>query len=110
MAVPVVNINIEKGADFSNTFTIDNYDGSVFNLNGYTAVAKIRKYPGSPTSKSFNVGITSSLGKITLSMGSTDTFDLVNGRNYYDILITSDENIKMRVIEGTALVSPSISD
>lgn len=109
MAVPVVNINIEKGADFSNTFTINNYDGSVFNLNGYTAIAKIRKYPESPISHPFAVGITSFAGKITLSMGSTATLDLTNGRNYYDILITSDEGVKTRVIEGSALVSPSIS-
>jgi hypothetical protein len=110
MAVPAVNISIEKGADFNNTFTINDSDGSVFNLSGYTATAKIRKYPESPTSQSFTVGITSATGEITLSMGSTTTILLSNGRNYYDVLITSDENIKTRVIEGTALVSPSVSD
>lgn len=109
MAVPAVNIVIEKGADFNNTFTINDSDGSVFNLSGYTAVAKIRKYPGSPTSQSFNVGITSATGQINLSMGSSITSLLSDGRNYYDVLITSDENIKTRVIEGTALVSPSVS-
>jgi len=110
MAVPAVNITIEKGVDFENSFTISNPDGSAFNLFGYTAVAKIKKFPSATISKSFSVSITPAIGKILISMGSSMTSELSEGRNYYDIIIISNGyNQKTRVIEGMALVSPTVS-
>lgn len=109
MAAPSVNITIEKGTYFENTFTISNSDGTPLNLSGYSAIAKIKKYPSSPISQSFSVSITASTGKIQVSMADTTTANLSEGRNYYDIVITSGTGIKSRVIEGTALVTPSVS-
>jgi len=109
-AVPAVNITIDSGTNFEATFTITSEIGSVIDLTGYTAVSKIRKYPTSTSYKNFVVGITSSTGRITLSMASTITTDLVEGRNYYDIVITSPNNVVSKVIEGMALVSPTVSE
>jgi hypothetical protein len=109
MAVPAVNITIEKGVYFENTFTINNSDGTPLNLSGYSAVSKIKKHPSSSSSHSFSVSITASTGKIVISMGNTTTSELSEGRNYYDIVVTSSGGIKSRVIEGMALVTPSIS-
>jgi len=109
MTVPSVNITIEKGTYFENTFTINNSDGTPLNLTGYSAVAKIKKYPSSPTSHPFSITITANTGKIQVSMGHTTTASLSEGRNYYDIVITSGGGTKSRVIEGMALVTPSIS-
>lgn len=109
MAVPSVNITIEKGAYFENTFTINNADGTALNLIGYSAVAKVKKYPSSTTSQSFSVSIIASTGKIQISMTDTVTATLSEGRNYYDIVITSSGGTKTRVIEGMALVTPSVS-
>lgn len=109
MASPSVNITIEKGTYFENTFTINNSDGTPLNLTGYSAVAKIKKYPSSPTSHSFSVSITAATGKIQVSMADTTTAILTEGRNYYDVIITSGGGTKSRVIEGMALVTPSIS-
>jgi hypothetical protein len=47
MAVPAVNITIEQGTDFENVYTVTNPDGTPLDLTGYTANAKIRKYPSS---------------------------------------------------------------
>lgn len=44
MAVPAVNISIEKGMYFENTFTISNPDETPLILIGYSAVAKIKKH------------------------------------------------------------------
>jgi len=110
MAVPEVNLTIEKGTDFDAIFTVTNSDGSVFSLNNYSATSKIRKYPAAPTAKSFTTTITVATGEIKISMGSTVTSDLTEGRNYYDVIITHSGTGKVqKVFEGTAIVSNTVS-
>ena len=75
-----------------------------------SAVAKLKKFPESETSYSFNTSITVSTGKITLSMSNTITTTIPSGRYYYDILLTNNvSGLKTRVIEGMAFVSASVS-
>lgn len=111
MAVPAVNITIEKGTYFENTFNIDNDDGSPYNLSNYTGIARIRKHPSASTYHSFSVTITALSGLIKLIMVPSVTSQLKEGRNYYDVVITDNANpdYKIKVIEGTAIVIPSIS-
>lgn len=109
MASPTVNIVIDKGTYFENTFFVNNDDGSTYDLIGYTASSKIRKHPTSTNSQSFSVFIVSSQGKITLSMSSSITSQLTEGRNYYDILLIDPYGDRTKVIEGTAIVNPSVS-
>jgi len=110
MAVPAVNITIEKGTNFEQDFIVKDANGAVVDLSNYTAVAKIRKYPSDSLSvQSFTVGITSLTGTITLSMSTTTTALLEDGRNYYDILATSPSNVVSKKFEGMAIVSPSVS-
>lgn len=110
MATPAVNIIIDKGTSFENSFTVFNDDNSVFNLSGYSAVAKIRKHPASLNYKQFSVSILTGQGKIILSMDPNVTSQLSDGRNYYDIVVTnSATNHVTKVIEGTAIVNPSVS-
>lgn len=110
MALPAVNIVIEKGTDFESTYFISNPDGSVFNLTGYSAIAKIKKYPSSPTSVPFSVSLVASSGQVKISMASTTTALLSEGRHYYDIVVVSQGYAtKTKVIEGNAIVSPSAS-
>lgn len=109
MAVPAVNISIEKGMYFENTFTISNPDETPLILIGYSAVAKIKKHHSSTSSQPFSISITASTGKIQISMASTLTAQLSDGRNYYDIVIVSGDGTKTKVIEGNAIVTPSIS-
>jgi hypothetical protein len=110
MATPAVNLQIEKGTDFEATFNVNNSDGSVFSLINYTATSKIRKHPTSPTAKSFSTSITVATGEIKISMGSSITADLDEGRNYYDVIITQSGSGKIqKVFEGTAIVSNTVS-
>jgi hypothetical protein len=109
-AVPTVNISIDSGTSFTATYTISNSDGSVLDLSGYTASSKIRKYPTSPTSNNFSVGINSTSGKITISMASTLTTGLSEGRNYYDIVIISPSSTTSKVIQGMAIVNSTVSE
>ena len=49
MAVYALNYTLEKGTDFETELNLTEDDGSFLNLTGYTAAAKIRKYPTLPT-------------------------------------------------------------
>jgi hypothetical protein len=110
MAVPAVNLTIEKGTDFEATFNVNNADGSVFSLANYTATAKIRKHPTSPNPKSFSTSITVATGEIKISMSAANTSLLTAGRNYYDVLITQTGTNKIqKVFEGTAIVGDTVS-
>ena len=109
-AVPTVNISIDGGTNFTATYTIASPSGAVLDLTGYTATSKVRKYPTSPSSESFAVGIASDTGKITISMASTVTATLSEGRNYYDIIITSPASVTSKVIQGMVMVNPTVSE
>jgi|10_taG_2_1085330.scaffolds.fasta_scaffold41785_1 hypothetical protein len=109
MAVPATNIEIEQGADFTANFTITNTDGSVFDMEDGTAVAKMKKFPTAGTAYTFTAGITTSTGIITLEMTDTVTTDIPAGRYYYDILLTMSDADKVRVHQGMALVTAGIS-
>lgn len=111
MAVPTVNITIEKGTYFENTFYINNDDETPYDLVNYTASAKIRKHPGSSSYQSFNVFMSEVNGLIRLTMTPDITLLLSEGRNYYDVIITytPDPIYVIKVIEGSAMVVPSIS-
>jgi hypothetical protein len=110
MAVPSVNIRIDKGTDFSAKFNLTNADASVYDLANYTATAKISKHPRSSTSKSFTTSVVTGTGEITISMSDTDTATLKEGLNYYNVLITHSTNGTVtKVFEGNATVIDSIS-
>jgi hypothetical protein len=107
MAVPAVNIVIEKGADYFATFTITNPDGTPYNLTDTSALSTLRKFPDATTGIStFSSSLVVATGKITISMGNSVTSELDMGRYYYNIVITNNNNNKKtRVIEGMALVT-----
>ena len=110
MAVPVVNIVIEKNTSFEATYNVTNSDNSVYSLTNQSATAKIRKHPTATTSKSFTTSITVATGEIKISMGSTVTADLTAGRNYYDVILTHATTGKVtKIFEGMAIVNDTVS-
>jgi len=108
--VEVVNIVIEQGTDYEKVFTIYNPDKSVLDLTGYTGVGKIRKFPESTNSTSFNVGIASTAGQVTVSLANTVTSELKAGRYYYDVIATLEATgKKTKLVDGMVLVNASES-
>lgn len=104
----LTGITIDKGTDFSVTFLIDTFDGKPLNLTGYTPVAKIRKYPTSPSYATFEASVLGNTGYISLSMNKTTSSQLKSGRNYFDVLLVNDfETIK--AVKGTMLVEETAS-
>ena len=110
MAASPLNLSIEQGVNFEITITVRNKDNTPLNLLSYTAESKIRKHFTSTTSYPFTVTFVDRInGRISLSMDDTVTSTLKEGRYVYDIVLTSPNSFKTRVIQGTVLVSPGVS-
>lgn len=102
------NYELEKGADFIQNITFRNPDRTPLNLTGYTAAAKIRKYPTSPYYNIITVVFTDRVnGQIRLFISKENTALLPSGRNYYDILLTDPDGITIKKMEGSIIVNDS---
>lgn len=109
MAVPAVNIVIEKETDFSTKFKLKR-DGAPINLTGYTFSSKLKKHYSSTSSYEFSINaiVPYSSGIISVGMASSITATIPVGRYFYDILITSN-GVTTKVIEGNVLVKGTAS-
>lgn len=104
----ITSITVDKGADFSVSFLLDAFDGNPLDLTSYTPVAKIRRYPTSPSYKTFTASVLGNTGYISLSMSKTDTIDLKAGRNYFDVLLTNGIET-FKAVRGTMMVEDTAS-
>jgi|TARA_R100000008_G_scaffold86582_1_gene80294 hypothetical protein len=119
-----VNVVINTGANFQSSFQILNNDKTNFDFStanavgiatttGWTGSSQMTKtvavgssaYPAA----TFTVGFTSAAdGQFNISLGSTATSALNNGRYVYDILVSSGATI-YRIVEGNVLVISGVS-
>ena len=100
--VPVAsNLSIYTGADFKAIFSIVDTSNTAFNLYSdsadWTGSSQVQKGAGvaatTTPAGTFVVGLDTSAGKITLSMGSTDTSSLSQGRYLYNVLVGTGASI-----------------
>lgn len=106
-----VEITIEQGANLTSTVTVNDTQGDSVNLTTYSASAQLRKSYYSSSANTLTAIITGNAnGQITLSMTAANTSNLTPGRYVYDLIITnSTDNSVTRVVEGTAVVLPSVT-
>lgn len=106
-----VELTIEQGANLISTVTVNDSQGDAVNLTSYTASAQLRKSYYSTSANTLSAIVTgNSNGEITLSMTASNTALLTPGRYVYDLKITnSTDNVVTRVIEGIAVVLPSVT-
>lgn len=107
-AVYVNNLVVNIGADFRQSFTLeDTGTNSTFDLTNYAVQSQMRKWSGSTSYTSFTttVEIPSTMGKIFLELSAEQTSALKPGRYIYDVLIIDEFGVKTRVIEGMVLVT-----
>ena len=108
-----VNLTINTGADFKSSFDVLKPDKSAYNLTGYFGSAQMTKSVAIGATlgvgATFSVGFTSAAGgTFEISLGSTATRNLKQGRHVYDILVSSGSTI-YRIVEGDILVQGGIS-
>ena len=110
MAAIPLNLLMEKGTDFDATFNIQNEDNTTpLNLTGYTAEAKMRRSYYSTTATDFTVTFVDRYnGILKIGLTNIQTAGLDPRRYVYDIVLTSPQSIKTRVIEGVIEVTPGV--
>lgn len=107
------NLTIHAGADFTSTFNVVTISNSPFNFTGWTGSAQMAKSVSIGATlgavATFNVGFTSAAGgKFKISLGSTATKSLSEGRYVYDVLVSSGSTV-YNIINGNILVYSGIS-
>ena len=102
------NSVIDQGADFLLEVTAVDSDEVPLDLAQYTIVAQMRKHFESANSISFITSVTDD-DKLVLSLHANTTQAIVPGRYNYDVLMTSNNGIIIRLLEGIATVTPGIT-
>jgi len=103
------NLVIDQGATFSTDLTLQDDNGDLISLVGYTANSQIRKwYTSSNASATFTTSINTTSAVITLSLTANQTGNLTSGRYVYDVEINSGATIS-RVVEGIVTVTPQVT-
>lgn len=106
----VTNITIYKGCDFEQDFQLTDDSGQFINLTGCEVVAKIRKHSTAKTFNTFYINyVNRATGLIRLSMSSTSSGFLKEGRNYFDILVIFPNSKIKPVVKGTIFVEETSS-
>ena len=103
------NINIEKFADFSLTFTLTDSAGEAIDLTGATITAAIREFPESSDYTEFNIETGDTSGVITISMTNETTTEIGWTYGYYDVFVTFADGIVWRVLWGRVNVIPAVT-
>ena len=121
-----VNLTINTGSDLDADYTVVGTSGTAFDFSSDNAVAigtaSVTDWTGSAQlAKSiaigssqhavatFDVGFTSAKGgEFRLSLGSTATRNLTEGRYVYDVLVSSGASI-YRIVSGDVMVVGGIS-
>lgn len=108
-AVSSVNLVIQKGTHFEETFALTAEDGSGLNLTGATATSKLRKHPTAGIAYTFSTTLTVADSTVKIVMQPAVTSTLPSGRCVYDLLLTSSVGIVTKVVEGNVIVQESVS-
>ena len=111
MASAVSNLLIYQGSDFIIDFTVENDNGTEFNLTGYTVACMIKKHYTSSTSQTVTTAVVNptTSGRIQLSLTNSQTAAMKSGRYVYDVVITSSTGLKTRVLEGSVSVLEGVT-
>ena len=104
---------IYGGANFKNTFNVDNTSNENYDLTGWTGSAQMQKSAGIGATDipaaTFTVGFSSAYdGQFYISLGSSQTRNLAAGRYEYNVLVSSGASI-YNIVNGNILVYTGIA-
>lgn len=104
------NIYIDQGADFR--ITLELFDGDddelVVGNGGYNFYASMRKFYSSAVAANFTIEAANN--DVTLVMTANTSGDLTPGKYEYDVLMRKPTGEISKVVEGLAIVVPTISE
>ena len=111
MAVFSTNLLIYKHTDFEQTFILeDSQSNSAKDLTGFTGTCKMQRTLNLGSLTSFTLAFTNrSLGKVRISLTSTQTANIADGKYFYELMLTDPNDVTERVIEGVVIVKHPVT-
>ena len=112
MATGYQTIYLNQGETFTTSLTLDDENGSSYNLSGFSVKCHAKKsYYAQNATIVFDTTISdANTGTITISANSAVTSNLSAGTLVYDAIIVQDDTgIVTRVLEGQIIVSPAVT-
>ena len=111
MAVFSTNLVIYKFTDFEQTFVLeDSRSNSEKNLTGFTGTCKMQRTLNLGSLTSFTLAFTNrALGKVRISLTSTQTANIADGKYFYELMLTDPNGVVERVIEGVVIVKHPVT-
>ena len=105
----IQNIFIDQGTTFSLSLAVNDQNGDLKDLTGYTVAAQMRKSYYTNTAINFTAAVSLPLdGEVTISLTAVQTSAIKAGRYVYDIEITGDGET-LRVLEGIVVINPEVT-
>ena len=111
MAVFSTNLLIYKHTDFEQTFVLeDSQSNSAKDLTDFTGTCKMQRTLNLGSLTSFNLAFTNrALGKVRISLSSTQTANIADGKYFYELMLTDPNGVTERVIEGVVIVKHPVT-
>tara|TARA_A100001035_G_scaffold125266_1_gene98522 strand:- start:9 stop:389 length:381 start_codon:yes stop_codon:yes gene_type:complete len=111
MAVFSTNLIIYKHTDFEQTFILeDSQSNSAKNLTGFTGTCKMQRTLNLGSLTSFTLAFTNRLlGKVRISLSSSQTANIADGKYFYELMLTDPNGVVERVIEGIVIVKHPVT-
>jgi len=111
MAVFSTNLLIYKHTDFEQTFVLeDGQSNSAKDLTGFTGSCKMQRTLNLGGLTAFNLAFTNrTLGKVRISLTSTQTANIADGKYFYELMLTDPSGVVERVIEGVVIVKHPVT-
>ena len=111
MAVFSTNLLIYKHTDFEQTFILeDSQSNSAKDLTGFTGTCKMQRTLNLGSLTSFSLAFTNrALGKVRISLTSTQTANIADGKYFYELMLTDPNGVVERVIEGVVIVKHPVT-
>ena len=111
MAVFSTNLLIYKHTDFEQTFILeDSQSNSAKDLTDFTGTCKMQRTLNLGSLTEFNLAFTNrALGKVRISLTSTQTANIADGKYFYELMLTDPNGVVERVIEGIVIVKHPVT-
>ena len=111
MAVFSTNLIIYKHTDFEQTFVLeDGQSNSAKDLTWFTGTCKMQRTLNLGSLTEFNLAFTNrALGKVRISLTSTQTANIADGKYFYELMLTDPNGVVERVIEGVVIVKHPVT-
>ena len=111
MAVFSTNLIIYKHTDFEQTFVLeDGQSNSAKDLTGFTGTCRMQRTLNLGSLTSFSLSFTNRLlGKVRISLTSTQTGNIADGKYFYELMLTDPNGVVEREIEGVVIVKHPVT-